>query len=91
MPLFGFGKKKSPEEQIKETRAKLREIVSQKVAGKITTEQMKERFYVTMRDEFPLSHLANQTVALYMLDNAELGLEEKMWYVSAYQEAIRRL
>ncbi len=89
MPLFG--KKKSPEEQIAATRAKLRDLVQQCLAGKIQRTELPERFYTLMKNEFPLRYLAEPTVNHYMSDTSDLPLEARMIYGATMLPTLQRI
>ena len=89
MPLFG--KKKSPEEQIAATRAKLRDLVQQCLAGKIQRTELPERFYTLMKNEFPLQYLAEPTVNHYMSDTSDLPREARMIYGATMLPTLQRI
>lgn len=89
MPLFG--KKKSPEEQIAATRAKLRDLVQQCLAGNIQRTELPERFYTLMKNEFPLRYLAEPAVNHYMSDTSDLPLEARMIYGATMLPTLQRL
>jgi hypothetical protein len=62
-------KKRSPSDQVAETKVKLIELVVQCDQNKITPEQLEERFYTILRNGFPAEWWGDPQVAEFLIES----------------------